>query len=287
MTRPTSPVAIRRRTSVVLKALREQTGLTQEEAASRANITKSSLSRYEGGISAPKFHTMQALMNLYNASEEVAKEMEKLALQATKRGWKTFMFGEGANVPEYLSTYVGLEATATSLLIYDFIIPGLFQTEAYAREVIAASGRTGGELERGVRLRDARQTHLTNGNHKPTVHAVLDESIIHRKVGGPDVMREQMGRLVSLGKMENITIQIVPFVRGAPCAAVGAGYVILGLDPDPPIVYLESYEFGHYIEDTNEVRRSTIAFHDLAGQALSPAQSARLLAKASKEDDGG
>src|SRR5690606_39101118 len=86
---PRPPVALKRRIAAELRALRERSGLTLEAAAQRAEVTKSSLSRFENGHSAPKIHTLRALMDLYNASEEQREELEQLTKEAARRGWST------------------------------------------------------------------------------------------------------------------------------------------------------------------------------------------------------
>ncbi|MGI5211859.1 helix-turn-helix domain-containing protein [Plantactinospora sp. CA-290183] len=280
MTRP--PVALKRRIAAELRALRERKGLTLEAAAELAEVTKSSLSRFENGHSAPKIHTMRALMALYGASPQQREELEGLTKEAARRGWNAAIFGEGAAVPDWLRTYVALEATAAALLIYNVFVPGLFQTREYARAVIAANGRDGAELERRISLRLARQALLTPGPSAPTVHAVLDEGVLHRQVGGAETTRAQLARLAELSAAPHITIQILPFTAGAVSAAIGDGFVVLGLDPDPSLVYLESYEISHYLEGEPQAREFRDAFARLTGAALSPDESAQLLADASK-----
>lgn len=277
MTRP--PVALKRRIAAELRALRERKGLTLEAAAERAEVTKSSLSRFENGHSAPKIHTMRALMALYDASEEQREELEQLTKEAARRGWSTSVFGEGASVPEWLRTYVGLEATAAWLRIHNMFIPGLFQTREYARAVIAANGHQGDELERRIRIRISRQA-LLREPAAPKVHALLDEGALHRKVGGVEIMREQLTHLAELSALPHVTLQVLAFDSGALSAAIGEGFVILGLDPDPPLVYLESYKIAHYIEDEPHTRRFEEAFEALAGNALTPAASTEMLREA-------
>lgn len=274
MTRP--PVALKRRIAAELRALRERKGLTLEVAAERAEVTKSSLSRFENGHSAPKIHTMRALMELYDAPNEQREELEKLTKEAARRGWSTSVFGEAAAVPDWLRTYVGLEATAASLRIRQMFLPGLFQTPEYARAVIAANGHEGTELERRLRVRISRQALLREAN-APNVHALLDEGALHRNVGGPEVMRTQLTRLTELARLPHINMQILPFAAGAVSAAIGEGFVILGLDPDPPLVYLESYKIAHYIEDEPHTRRFEEAFESLAAAALSPEESVKMI----------
>lgn len=274
MTRP--PVALKRRIAAELRALRERKGLTLEAAAERAEVTKSSLSRFENGHSAPKIHTMRALMALYDATEEQREELEQLTKEAARRGWSTSVFGEGASVPEWLRTYVGLEATAASLRIRNMFIPGLFQTPEYARAVIAANGNEGVELERRLRIRISRQA-LLREPAAPKVHALLDEGALHRKIGGAEIMRKQLTHLAELATLPHVTLQVLTFDAGAVSAAIGEGFVIMGLDPDPPLVYLESYKIGHYIEEAQHTRRFEEAFEALTAAALSPSESVAML----------
>lgn len=276
---PRPPVALKRRIAAELRALRERSGLTLEAAAQRAEVTKSSLSRFENGHSAPKIHTLRALMDLYHASEEQREELEQLTKEAARRGWSTSVFGEAASVPEWLRTYVGLEATAVSLRIRNMFIPGLFQTPEYARAVIAANGNKGIELERRLRLRISRQA-LLRGENAPKVHVLLDEGALHRKIGGPEIMRQQLAHLAELAALPHVTLQILTFEAGSISAAVGEGFVIMYLDPDPPLVYLESYKIGHYIEDAQQTCRFEEAFETLTKAALSTEESVAMVTKA-------
>lgn len=278
---PMPPIAAKRRMGAALVALRRASGLTQVEVSRRVRIKSSSLSRAEAGETALKLHAALALLDFYDASAELRAQFEVLIDAASRRD-RTGLAAiiRDPALPDALKTYIGLEATADSLLIHHQFVPGLFQTEDYARAVIAGSGRGGDDLRRLIALRVARQSVLATG--ATSVRAVLDQSVLHRVVGNEEVTRAQMARLREIAQLPHITLQILPFEAGTLAASVGGGFIVLDFAAvDPPVVYLESASAYELLEGAEQSERFTLTYNKLAGAALPPDESAQMLADAS------
>lgn len=269
------PVVLRRRLAFALRDLRERTGLTIDDISRLTDIRKSSLSRFENAQAAPRVNDLRALLDALGASEAERSQLLELAREAARRGWWPSISG-GISVPEWFKSYIGLESVAVELLIFDQFVPGLFQTRDYAKAVIATGRPDLAEAAGLADLRTTRQELLAE--RAPVIRAVLDESCLHRHVGDKAVMRGQLRRLTQLGSARNVTLQILPFARGVHSAAVGSGFLVMGFQEDPPVVYLEGYDMGHYLEGDTEVDRFRLVYDRLAKAALSARESVKVLA---------
>jgi transcriptional regulator with XRE-family HTH domain len=206
-----NPVVRRRRLGLELRALREATGMSGEDAAKQLGWSTSKLSRIEIGRNPPKPADLIKLLDLCGVTDQVQRdELGVLLREAKRKGWWQLY----SDIP--YSTFIGLEAEAASMLTYEQVIPGLFQTEDYARAIIAGTipAVDPDVLEERVEVRLTRQGVLTK--ERPIeVRAVLDEVCVRRVVGGPDVMRGQISRLLTLARLPNVIIQVLPFSVGA------------------------------------------------------------------------
>ena len=280
MTRP--PVALKRRIASELRALRERKGLTLEAAAQRAEVTKSSLSRFENGHSAPKIHTLRALMTVYGAPAQLRGELEELTREAGRRGWRTSLFGADVSVPEWLRAYIGLEATASSLSIYSLFVPPIFQTADYARATLVAEGHPSDVVDSRLRLLAARRQLLTGDGSSALVSAIVDESAICRQVADRAVMRDQILALAAINEHPNLSVRILPFAAGRIFSAVGGGFVLLDLEPDPPLVFLETYEVAQFVEGESYLDRFREVFGQMSAVALGPEETSDFLVRVAK-----
>ena len=165
------------------------------------------------------------------------------------------------------------------------LIPGLLQTEEYARTMIR-SGTMNGNLEdvdRKVALRMARQPALTR-NDPPMLWTVVDEAALRRRVGGTELMRSQLEHVLELSGLKNVAMQVIPFGAGAH-PAMGRPFVILVFPEriDPDVVYLEDLTSAFYLEDVDEVDRYNVFFNHLRATALSFDDSAALVTSVLKD----
>ncbi|GAB2589916.1 helix-turn-helix transcriptional regulator [Streptomyces capparidis] len=227
----------RRRLGLELKRLRESAGLTGAELAKRLNWSASKLSRFEAGRAAPSSVDVNRLLDELGVKD--AEQREKLATltrDARKKGWWQLY-----DVP--YSTFIGLEAEATTLLTYENVVPGLLQTRRYAEEINRATvlGLSDDALEQRVDVRMQRQ-HVVTGPERLELRAVLDESALRRMVGGPEVMREQCNRLLEMAELPNVILQVIPFSAGAHPGTLAGPFVILKFphQEDPDVAYVEA-----------------------------------------------
>jgi hypothetical protein len=222
------------------------------------------------------------MLEIYGVPEEQRDSLVQLARESRQKGW---WHAYGDSVQPHFATYLGLESAASQIRIYEVsLIPGLMQTEEYARAVISAgmvnSPRM--DIERRVALRMERQRQARA--NPPTVWAVLDEAALRRQVGGPDVMRAQLEYLRDVCEMPNVSLQVIPFAGGAH-PAMGRPFVILEFPErvDPDVVYLEDLTSALWVEDVDQVDRYNVFFNHLQATALSFDQSAGLVMSALKE----
>jgi transcriptional regulator with XRE-family HTH domain len=270
----TSPVVRRRRLGLELRALREATGMSGEEVAGRLSWSTSKLSRMEIGRNPPSPADLGKLLDFYGTADQAHREQLAILLREAKRkGWWQIY----SDIP--YSTFIGLEAEAVSMLTYDQVIPGLFQTEAYARAIIVGTDPVIAPetLDQRVEVRMTRQVVLTK-ERAMEVRAVLDETCIRRLVGGKEVMRRQLGRLLELAERPNVIIQVLPFGVGAHPGTMLGPFVVFGFEhsADPGVVYVETSS-DPYPDREGDLERYTMAFDRLRSMALSVPQTNDLL----------
>ncbi|HEV2934102.1 MAG TPA: helix-turn-helix transcriptional regulator, partial [Streptosporangiaceae bacterium] len=266
MPEPASPTVRRRRLAAELRRLRERAGLTGDDVAKRVKWSASKISRIETSQTAPSVPDMRKLLTLYDIEGRYAEELLALAKEAAGKGWwETY----SPTLPPEYAGLIGMEAEAKSALSWAAqIVPGLFQTEDYAREV------TNGYLERidpvppsetrrRVEVRLARQQVLTRDNPL-NLRAVLDQSVLYRRFGNRDVMKSQMEKLLELSEeRDNITLHILPLDGRHP---IGTGAFLLFQFGDvhhvthEDVVYIETLTGGRYVEEEEEVYRYRRSF---------------------------
>lgn len=270
----TSPVVRRRRLGLELRALREATGLSGEEVAGRLSWSTSKVSRMEIGRNPPRPADLGKLLDLYEVTDQARRDgLAVLLREAKRKGWWQIY----SDIP--YSTMIGLEAEAVSMLVYEQVILGLFQTEAYARAIIAGTGPALAPetLDQRVEVRMTRQAVLTK-ERPMEVRAVLDETCIRRLVGGREVMRRQLHRLLELAERPNVIIQVLPFEVGAHPGTMLGPFAVLGFEhpADPGVVYVETSS-DPYPDREGDLERYTLAFDRLRSMALSVPQTNDLL----------
>ncbi|WP_091302198.1 helix-turn-helix domain-containing protein [Micromonospora halophytica] len=274
-----SPTVRRRRIARELRQLRERAGMTLDVAARQLDMSKSNLSRIENAQIGIKPRDVRAALALYEVTGADAEALIEIARGAQQRGWwQTY----SDVLPEWFEFYVGLEAEAARLRTYEAeAVPGLLQTEAYAREVYR---RTAGEegLERKVAARLRRQEVLRREN-PVELSVVLNEAVLLRPVGGPAVMAEQLAHMARVAQSPNVTIHVLPFSAGGH-PAMSAPYVILNFADaaDASVVYLDNLTLGLALEEAAHVCGYSLVHEELCRLALPPADSVARLEEASR-----
>lgn len=273
------PTVRMRRIAAELKRLRESAGLTQEEVAERTGKDRSTLYRLENGQQKPQRSTVIQLLDLYGATAERKAELLAVLREIAQRGW---MQPHRAELPAVYSDYISFESEARSISNYESLfIPGLLQTEDYARAVIrgALPHASEQQVEDRVRARTERQELLT-GETPTQLWAIMDEAAVRRVVGGRLVMRAQLKRLRDAAALPHVTVQIIPYDAGAHPGMSGSFIVLDFPDPaDQSLVYIDSMAGDLFLEDDLEVRRYILMFEHLRAAAARPDQSAELLAE--------
>ncbi|MDB4873267.1 MAG: transcriptional regulator, family [Gemmatimonadales bacterium] len=280
-----SPTVRRLMLGIRLRKLRTRAGVGADDAARHIARTDSTISRMETGQSSVPARVLERLLELYGATPEECENLTELARQARQRGW----WQRYADVlhPGF-ELYVGMEAEATEVHNYGSEwVPGLLQTEAYARAILNAEPRppSDAEIQGRVEARIARQSILT-GDEPVQLWAVLNEAVLRRTVGGPGVMREQLLALVKKSRMRNVKIQILPFSRGAHPAMFGA-FTLLSIDLGEAAVseyaYVENRAGALLMDKVPEVETHRLAFDSLRAEALDSKESIALIEQAANE----
>ena len=203
-------------------------------------------------------------------------ELADMARRATERGWWQ-SFGSGV-VPAALANLIGLEAEARTIRSYEpELVPGLLQTEAYARGIMRAwqPAWTAADIDRRVEIRLGRQDVLrTPDPASPQVNCVINEAVLRRNVGGNEVMHEQVEVLAKERDPATVTVQVLPFNAGAHPAMSGPFQILTFHDPsDLGVVHLESAMTAITLERPEEIRRYDEIWGSLQARALSPEDS--------------
>jgi transcriptional regulator with XRE-family HTH domain len=263
-----------------LRRLREAAGLTIEDVATALDVSDSKISRIETASVGTTWRDVRDILDVYKVAGPEREGLIQLARDARQKGWWHQAYGD---LP--IATLVGLEDAAATIRTYQpLLVPGLLQTEAYARTVLQAllPGRPD-EAQRRTDFRMARQALLTQAD-PPTFWAVLDEAVLRRRVGGPEVMRKQLDHLRSVAARPNVTLQVLPFEAGEH-AGMDGGFAIVGFpEPvDPDVVYLEHTTGDLYVEEAKAVEQYSHLFDRLLERAMSEAASRRFMARLATE----
>jgi transcriptional regulator with XRE-family HTH domain len=272
-----SPTVRRKRLGIELRRLREQADLTCEDVGQRLDCSGTRISRIETGRITVKPGDVRELLEIYGVTGTEADSLVQLAREARRKGWwHTY----GQVLPAWFEAYIGLEAEAVRQRDFQpMVIPGLFQTEDYARAVLRAAPNAGSaeDTDRHVALRMERQAILTQAS-PPDLWVVLSESVLRIQVGGPAVMRAQLRHLIDLAARSTVTLQVLPFTAAALVHPVSPFTILDFPDPaDPTVVYLEHLTGGLFLERPEEVRRYTVVFDHLRAEAPGASQSVALI----------
>lgn len=271
---PIGPTVRRRRLGSELRRLRELHSFKLEEVAERLGLAPSTLSRIETGKAPTRTAYLTAMLDMYGVAESAQRQgLLNMAREGHRKGW--WAAWEDV-LPTGFDVYVGLEAEAVSVRAYEsLVVHGLLQTESYARTVMSAVRRQQtAEIERQVELRLQRQGVLTQED-PVDLWVILDEAVLHRPIGSPELMRAQLMHLADACQWPNVTLQVLPFARGAH-ACLNGPFAIISFPErfDPDVVYTESVAGQAYVEREADVRFRAEAFDLLRAAALSPADSA-------------
>ncbi len=271
------PTMMRRQLAAELRRLREHAKRTVADVAGHLGWSESKLSRIETASSGIRSADLNRLLDVYSTGEADRRRLVALAHQARQRAWWE---AYGDALPDAYETYIGFEVEASSIFTYQAqVIPGLLQTAEYANAIMQ-SGQPRDRpdvIGHRVAVRMARQAVLTR-DPPPHLCAVLDEATLVRPIGGPDVLRRQLLRLVEAGEREMITIQVLPFAVGAHRGLEGSFVVLEFPGSQPSLVYSEGMTGGVFRSRPTELRSYLMSFESLRTASLSPEESITLIA---------
>jgi Domain of unknown function (DUF5753)/Helix-turn-helix domain len=281
---PVDAIVLRMLLGAQLRRLRETAHVTPERAGAEIRGSRSKISRMETGRVGFKIRDVTDLLTLYGITDEqVRSSLLSAALQSSKPDWWAKY---GDVLPDWFEPYLGLESAATTIRSFHIqFVDSLFQTEDYARAVIRLGQQAGsfGEIEDRVALRLKRQDLLTRQDPS-RIWSVMDESVLRRPVGGPDVMRAQLDRLIEVAAMPQVTIQVVPFARSGHAGESGSFAILRFGERDlPDVVYIEQLTSALYLEQRPDVEHYLGVMDQLSSQALTPAASRHLIEQAARE----
>jgi transcriptional regulator with XRE-family HTH domain len=254
-----------------LRRVREAAGISAEKAGYEIRASRSKISRMETGRVGFKIRDIEDLLTLYGVLDE-------------KQRAKVIALAGRSREPDWFETYLGLESAATVIRSFEAqFVPGLFQTEDYARAVTRLGHQTAPdrEIERRVSLRLARQDLLSR---PPRIWAVMDEAVLRRPIGGTAVMRAQLFRLAETARLPGVRLQVVPFARGGHTAASGSFSILRFAERDlPDVVYMEQLTSAVYLDQRSDVEHYLEVADQLSGEALTPAATAQFIEQIVKE----
>jgi transcriptional regulator with XRE-family HTH domain len=264
-----------------LRYLRERASLTGDDIKDRLGWSPSKISRIENARISVSEGDIELLLDLYDATPGRRERLLSLARQTqTPHSWRAYTDG----TREFL-TFMSVEAIAESIRQWEInVVPGVAQTEAYARHLITSwravdPTLTPRQIEERVSIRMKRQKRFFPPESS-RIWMILDEAVLLRTVGSPAIMSEQMRKLVEFSELPNVTLQVVPLAQSRNI--IGESFTLLNLDEGDPLeqclVYIDGNVATQFLLDEQQSVHYEKTFEQLAGSALSPAFSREFVA---------
>lgn len=265
-----SPTVRQRQLGMRLRAIRARLGLSVEAVAKELECSPSKISRLETASRRPNPRDIRDLCKVYELDEATSEELMDLARKAKEPGW----WKQYADVG--LDPYIGLEQDASAITSFATLyIPALLQTEDYAKAIIKgiAPRMDPAVLKERVEVRVRRQ-QLLDRDPPPRYRVLVDEAVLHRPTGGPEVMARQIDKVIDLVEDGKVTVQIVPFDVGA-IATQDSNFVLLEFVDSSlsSVVFIESLLNNQILEKQADVDRYREAIEHLRDSALTPRES--------------
>ncbi|GAB2936318.1 helix-turn-helix transcriptional regulator [Streptomyces heilongjiangensis] len=281
------PTVRSRRLGAALKRYRQAAKLDQPQAADLLGVHQTRISRIESGHVNARIVEIRVLLSAYGVDDpEVFAKLEDLAKRSKHRGW--WLEHAEHLRPDYLD-YIALEDDATYIREWQpIVVPGLLQTPAYVRAVIAATPHyvAPERIAQLVKVREARQAKIEEGGAMYT--AILWEAVVRHPLISAEVHREQLAAILEVGKRRNVTVQILPFSAG-PVVGVTSAFQSFSFESEPTVeaVALENLRGMSVLEAPEDLAAYANAYDELRSAALAPDVSARLIRSAvrSSEED--
>lgn len=280
----TSPTARQRELGTRLRGLRNEHNLTVEDVAERLLCSATKISRLETGARRPSLRDVRDLCGIYEVDASTSAELMSLAKEARAAGWWTQY--DDLN----LDPLIGLEDAAATITCYSmFYMPGLLQTREYAQGIISivAPKMDPRVVQQRVDARLRRQ-QLLSRDSRPRYNVLLDENVIRRGVGSPELIAAQLEKVLETINAGRAVVQVIPFSAGAYATADGY-FVLLEFEGRAdlwPVVYIEGLAGNQYLDRKGDIARYRECIDYLKARALSPQESESLIAKARADYTG-
>jgi transcriptional regulator with XRE-family HTH domain len=275
--RRTDPPPLRWLVGVELARHREAAGLSMSKVADLVGITKSKLGQMETGRQFQSPTDIVLLLQTYNVDRETIDSLVALTERAEEAAWAT---GSAHAVPNWFRIYLGLERIAVRVFSFEpLLVPGLLQTDGYARKVTGESlfVRTT-DVGRVVNLRMARAQRLTDTANPLQFHAVMTEAALHTCTADPVTHRAQLHHLITMAQRPNVTIQLLRSTDGYHDAHRGQ-FVLLDFNEVRSLAYTETIDSALYVQDPDQVHHYELVVDQLKNLALDPHGSLELIAE--------
>ncbi len=280
----------RRQLGRYLRELRSGQRIAVKTAAEKLEWSEAKIWRIETGQTSLRSLDVEAMCRVYAAPPDLTQALMGLARETKARGW---WHAYGDVIPEGFDVYIGLEEAASQLSSYQAdLVPGLLQTEDYARIVISAdkAGVDPEEIDRRVHVRIARQALVRRPTAPLELQLALNESILRRPVGGAAVMAGQLDSLAAAADFPNVTLRVVPFSVGLHPGLMTGPFVVLrfprngdGQDSEPATVYVDGFTGDLYLDKAREVEQYAGAFDKIWEAALDETASRDLIHRVAEE----
>jgi len=280
----------RRQLGRYLRELRNKARLTVKAAAETLEWSEAKIWRIETGQTSLRSHDVETMCRVYGAGNDLAGALMALAKETKAKGW---WHSYGDVIPGWLDVYISLEGAATALSVYQSeLVPGLLQTEDYARTLIRTDHPelNEQEIERRVQLRIERQALLTRVTDPPGMGVVLNESVVRRPIGGQKIMADQLAHLLEVSELPNLAVRVMPFAGGMHHGVTSGPFVMLefpingtGMPTEPTTIYIEGHAGALYLDKPHEVELYEQAFNHIQRASLSEAASKTVIADAVRE----
>lgn len=285
MVTSSSPAVLKRWIGLELRRLREAAGKSRPEVAARLKQSRTAIGHLETARNLPSAPALEVLLGFYGVPQRLPFFFDLIDAARKGRNWWDRLAG---TTPAWFDLFLGLEAGAAEINSFDaYLLPGLLQIPEYAEAVFRADPDLANEeIQQRVELRLGRQQILDRTDEPVRLWVVLDESVLYRRRGTPQVMAAQIEHLIEGSQRPRIDLQVLPLDAGAHVAQQGSFQLLkfpAEMVGDPGVVYLELVVEGRYYEDPKEIAWYDRAMTRLRVQAASPEQSRALLQRALKE----
>jgi transcriptional regulator with XRE-family HTH domain len=278
----TSPTVRQRELGRRLRILRNEHNLTVEDVGEKLLCSATKISRLETAARRPSLRDVRDLCSLYDVDEATSAELMSLARGAREQTWWTQY--EDLN----LDPYLGLEQDAIAITsCTTHLFPALLQTEEYTRAVIKAIApkMDAGIYQQRVEARMLRQQRILEKDNPPRYRVFLDEAVLHRRVGGPALISEQLDKVLDAVDNNKATVQVISFEVGVH-ASQDSNFILFELEEGsghPPVVFVEGLTGNQYHERKADIARYREAIEVLRDSALSPRDSVEYITKIKNE----